>query len=334
MKSIFLKSIALSLIALSLWSCKKDETKTIATSGTAGTLKSSVTTVIIDKTLIATDVITFDFSQSNFGYQAAVTNVLQFAVKGTNFANAKETSLTTNSTKKVFKGLDFNNLLLSLNLATDKNTDIEVRLKSSLSTLSTPNYSNVVALSVRPFPLTSWIYVPGNYQGWDPSTADSLVSITGNNIYTGIIKFDGGNFKITTAKKWDIAYGSAGAGKLSLTGGDISSISAGYKLFTVDLNTLSYTLVDGDYWSLIGNAIPGSNWDKDIDMKSLNDGKNTWTITTSLAVGEFKFRLNHDWGTSIGNGADNVKITTAGTYKVTLTLNADGKSGTYTVTKV
>jgi hypothetical protein len=334
MKSIFLKSIALSLIALSLWSCKKDETKVVATAGTAGALKSSVSSVIIDKSLITTDVIAFSLTKPDFGYQAAISNVLQFAVKGTNFASVKEFTLPANTTSKVFNGLDFNNLLLSLNLPTDKNSDIEVRLKSALSSTSTPVYSNLVSLNVKPFPLTSWIYLPGNYQGWDPLTADSLVSITGNGIYTGVVKMDGGNFKITTAKKWDIAYGVASPGKLSLTGGDISSVSAGYKLLTVDLNLLTYTIIDGDYWSLIGNAIPGSNWDKDVDMKSLNDGKNTWTITTALAVGEFKFRLNHDWGASIGNGADNIKITTAGNYKVTLTLNAEGKTGAYTVVKI
>ena len=86
-------------------------------------------------------------------------------------------------------------------------------------------------------------------------------------------------------------------------------------------------------WSIIGNAVPGSNWSVDTDMKFINDGKNSWTITTPLTAGELKFRLNHDWGTSIGDGANNVAIATAGTYKLTLTLNADGKTGSFTAVK-
>jgi hypothetical protein len=251
MKSTFYKCLALSFIALSLWSCKKDETQTVANAGTGGSLKSSVTSVTLDKTVLTTNVITFTTTNASFGYNAAVTNVLQLAAKGTNFAKPKEASLDVNATSKSYNGLDFNNLLLALGLPTTAASDVEIRIKSSISTAVTPVYSNVVTISAKPFPLTAWIYVPGNYQGWNPATADSLVSVTGNGIYSGIIKFDGDKFKITPAKKWDLAYGDAGGGKLSTSGGDISSVSAGFKLLTVDLNTFVYTIADADYWSIM-----------------------------------------------------------------------------------
>src|SRR3546814_3971117 len=56
-------------------------------------------------------------------------------------------------------------------------------------------FSNVVTVRSKPIPLTSWVYVPGGYQGWDPATADSLVSLTGNGIYTGIIAFPADNLE-------------------------------------------------------------------------------------------------------------------------------------------
>ncbi len=325
MKSIILKSLAFSFIALSLWSCKKDETQAVANAGTGGSLKSSASTVVLDKTMLSNTVITFSLTNANFGYQAAVTNVLQMAVKGTNFANAKEAILTANATTKTYNGLDFNNLLLSLNLPTTSNSDVEIRIKSSISTTMAPVFSNVVSLSAKPFPLTAWIYVPGNYQGWNPATADSLVSVTGNGVYTGVIAFDGGNFKITPAKKWDIAYGVAGAGKISTSGGDISSLSAGAKQLDVDLNNLTYTITPL-VWGIIGNAIPGSNWAVDTDMKYINDGKGTWKVTVALTAGEFKFRKNHDWGTNYGGNAsgaltgDNIAVSTAGNYTITLDI--------------
>jgi hypothetical protein len=333
MKSTFYKCLALSFIALSLWSCKKDETQTVANAGTGGSLKSSVTSVTLDKTVLTTNVITFTTTNASFGYNAAVTNVLQLAAKGTNFAKPKEASLDVNATSKSYNGLDFNNLLLALGLPTTAASDVEIRIKSSISTAVTPVYSNVVTISAKPFPLTAWIYVPGNYQGWNPATADSLVSVTGNGIYSGIIKFDGDKFKITPAKKWDLAYGDAGGGKLSTSGGDISSVSAGFKLLTVDLNTFVYTIADADYWSIIGNAIPGSNWAIDTDLKSTNNGNNTWVTTVALTPGAFKFRKNHDWGTSIGDGGNDINVTAAGNYTLTLTVNADGKTGSYTIVK-
>jgi hypothetical protein len=335
MKSIFFKSLALSFIALSLWSCKKDETRAIANAGSGGSLKSSATSVILDKSMLTTNVITFTLTNANFGYQAAVANTLQLSPKGANFAadKTKEIIIDPNVTTKSYNGLDFNNLLLSLNLSTAANSDVEIRVKAAISNAVAPVYSNVVSISAKPFPLTSWVYVPGAYQGWNPATADSLVSITGNGIYTGIIKFDGGNFKITAAKKWDLAYGDAGGGKLSTSGGDISSVSAGFKLLTVDLNTFVYTIADADYWSIIGNAIPGSNWAIDTDLKSTNNGNNTWVTTVALTPGAFKFRKNHDWGTSIGDGGNDINITAAGNYTLTLTVNADGKTGSYTIVK-
>ncbi len=325
MKSIFLKSLAIGFITLSLWSCKKDETRSVATSGTGGTLKSSATSVVLDKSMLNNNVITFNLTNADFGYSAAVTNTLQLAVKGSNFANPKEAILPANATAKAYNGLDFNNLLLSLNLPTTANTDVEIRVKSSISTAVPPVYSNVVAVSAKPFPLTAWIYVPGNYQGWNPATADSLVSVTGNGVYTGVIAFDGGNFKITPAKKWDIAYGDAGGGKISTSGGDISSISIGSKELVVDLNANTLTITPL-VWGIIGNSIPGSNWSVDSDMKFINDGKGTWKITLNMTPGAFKFRKNHDWGTNYGGNAggtltgDDINITAAGNYTITLDI--------------
>lgn len=326
MKTIVLKFIALSIITLSLWSCKKDGTTATATAGTGGSLKSSTSTVVLDKTMLKTDVVTFTLTNADFGYQAAITNTLQISKKGDSFAPAKtkEVILDANTTTKSYNGLDFNNLLLSLNLSTTVNSDIEIRIKSSISASLSPTYSNVVTMSAKPFPLTSWVYVPGNYQGWEPTTADSLVSVTGNGVYEGLIKFDGNNFKITPAKKWDVAYGTTGGGKLSTSGGDISSESAGWKKLTVDLNANVYTIENAKVWAIIGSATPG-DWSADTDMKYINDGNGLWKITVNLIVGEIKFRQDHDWGVNLGGsagnltpGGANIPVTAAGNYTITL----------------
>ncbi|RKD20152.1 hypothetical protein BCY91_00565 [Pelobium manganitolerans] len=329
MKKIFKHLAILALTAVTFTACEKDEVKSTVSAGTAATLSASADNVVMDKTLLDKDVITFSLQPATFGYDAAVDNILQLSPKGQNFENPKEVILDANATQKTYKGLDFNNLLLALNLSTATSTDVEVRLKSSVSSKIDAVYSNVITIKAKPFPLTAWVYVPGAYQGWEPTTADSLISATGNGVYVGVIPFDGGNFKITPQKKWDVAYGDAGGGKISTSGGDISSGSAGAKEVTVDLNNNTIA-IKPLVWSIVGDGTqvgwpPASGPYDEQDMKFINDGKGLWKKTITLVNGAIKFRKNHDWGTNFGgdgNGnltGDNIPVT-AGTYTVTLDI--------------
>lgn len=324
------------MMFFSFWSCKKDENKTIATSGTPGSLKASVSSVVLDKSMLTSPVITFSMGAADFGYPAGISNSLQFDRKGAGFSAPKEVSVEALTTNKSFNGLDFNNLLLSLNLSPQNASDIEVRVKSSISKDKAPVYSNTVILNVKPFPLTAWIYVPGAYQGWNILNADSLISETGNGVYTGVIAFTPGNleFKLTPAKKWDVSYGDGKNGTLSLTGGNLNALTPGSKQLNVDLNAKTWSLTPLA-WSVIGDATPG-NWFGDSDLKYINDGKGIWTTTLNLVPGQFKFRKNHDWGTNYGgsggklalNGA-NISVATAGSYTITFDLTGNS----YTLTK-
>ncbi|MBK0381781.1 SusE domain-containing protein [Pedobacter sp. SD-b] len=331
MKKIFHKILPLGFMMLAFVACKKDEVKTIVNPGEGSTLSVSANNVVLDKSMLDKNVVTFNLTAANFGYNAAVTNVLQLAAKGSNFASPKEAILPAEALSKSYNGLDFNNLLLSLNLPTAVSSDVEVRIKSTVSSNVEPIYSNVISMKATPFALTSWIYVPGAYQGWNPATADSLISATGNGVYVGVIPFDGGNFKITPLKKWDVAYGDAGNGKISTSGGDISSGSAGAKQLTVDLNANTIK-IDPLVWAVVGSGTasgwpPASGPYNELDMKYINDGKGQWKITIPLSAGgEIKFRKNHDWGTNFGGDAngnltgDNIAVPSAGTYTITLDI--------------
>jgi hypothetical protein len=55
---------------------------------------------------------------------------------------------------------------------------------------------------------------------------------------------------------------------------------------------------------------------------------NLWTATATMGVGEFKFRANNGWDINLGGdlqnlsyGGDNIAVTEAGTYLVTLDLS-------------
>jgi len=317
------------LSILFLTACEKDEVKTVMSDGVSGTLTGTVPSVSLSKDNLDEEAITFSYTPTDFGYPAGTVYSLQFAMGGSDFATPRELVLESGVLSKTYSGLEFNNLLLAIGLPLETASDVEIRLKSALSP-TFAIYSNVLTVNSKPIPLTSWIYVPGGYQGWDPVTADSLVSITGNGIYTGVIVFPADNleFKMTPGKSWDVNYGDGGDGTISPTGGNFMAPAAGMMQLVVDMNSNTWTIEPAAVWSIIGDAIPGSDWAVDTDLKFINDGTGTWTVTLNLSAGKFKFRKNHDWGTNLGgdggaltvNGSD-IAITTAGNY--TLVMNPD-----------
>jgi hypothetical protein len=71
-----------------------------------------------------------------------------------------------------------------------------------------------------------------------------------------------------------------------------------------------------------------------------------WSITTDLVVGFVKFRRNDGWSWELGpdktgslsnlikGGVGNdIPINAAGNYTITLTINADGVTGSCTIVK-
>lgn len=338
MKTLITKFLALGCLAVTvLAACKKDEVKAVAGNGSASVLTASTTTPTLTKATLTNTAITLTGTAQSYGYQAAVAYSFQLAVKGTNFATPTEVALPVGTFTKSYTVQEFNNILLSMNLPVNKSAQLEVRLKTALSSTAGITYSNVLTVTATPFPLTSYIYVPGAYQGWDPTSADSLQSATGNGVYTGIINFTAGNleFKLTPAKKWDVAYGDAGGGKVSTSGGNLKVPAAGQYYLIADLNANTFVLAPADYFSLIGSATPGTAWSTDTDMK-YNNGTLAWEKTVAMTTGEFKVRMNHDWGNSYGvpksgsdgfgvantlnnSSNDNIQITAAGNYKITFT---------------
>ena len=183
------------------------------------------------------------------------------------------------------------------------------------------------------------LYVPGSYQGWDPTkTSTVLASANVDGKYEGYLYFpdDNTKFKFTDVPSWDVNYGDTGAdGVLDAGGTDIEVATGGFYKIDVDLNTLTYTLLKTD-WGLIGSSTPGG-WDSDQNL-TYDATAGTWSIQLDLVPGKIKFRANDDWGLNYGdNGADallenggaDIDIPNAGNYRITLFL--DKPDHTYSI---
>jgi hypothetical protein len=186
------------------------------------------------------------------------------------------------------------------------------------------------------------IYVPGNYQGWNPAGAANLTSPAGNNTYEGYIYFpeDNSPFKFTLGPDWNNNFGDNGAdGTLDQNGANISAPTTGFYKINVDMTNLTYTLQKTE-WGLIGDATAGG-WGEDQNM-AYNSTSGAWEITAKLEGGkDVKFRANDDWALNYGddsanatleqNGA-NIKIPSSGTYQIKLYL--DKPDYTYSIEKL
>ena len=114
----------------------------------------------------------------------------------------------------------------------------------------------------------------------------------------------------------------------------------GFYKINANLNTNTWTATNTT-WGLIGDAIPTTGWNSDVNMTYSATNK-TWSITLDLLAASIKFRANHDWAINFGddgangtleyNGA-NIAIGAAGNYTITMDLRGGNGKYTYTIKK-
>lgn len=194
-------------------------------------------------------------------------------------------------------------------------------------------------MTIKPLAFEEFIYAPGNHQNWTPATAPALQSAGFDGVYKGFSPLDGG-FKFTKARDWNQGeYNSSdfstvseglvlgeGGGNIEMTAKDFYYIVA--DVVKGDLTATATT------WGLIGSATSGQ-WDTDTPMV-YNANDQSWSVTTDLTTGEFKFRANNDWIIDVGGTADdltfggsNITLTEAGNYTITLFLTRSTSNKMY-----
>jgi hypothetical protein len=350
MKTTLIKLLALSGIAILLMpACKKSDTLVTSNGGTAGTLTVNSTTPALTKATVAdtkTQIVTFSFTNATYNFTAAVTNTLQIDVPADNWKNPTSVTFAAGVLSQSYNTLDFDNLLLKLGLKGGVAATVNVRLVQAVSNQVAPIYSNVLTLNVTPFYLTSWIYAVGAFQGWNATSPDSLMSATGNGVYTGIINFTAGNneFLILPAKNFNNKYATNETGAPTATvaynapNNLKAPTTAGQYFVTYNQAAGTITFQLANTYSAIGNTVgDAGGYSNDVPLtKFVNDGVTGWTGLVSFTTGNFKIRQNNDWSFSWGtlgtpdgvtltdNNGANINVA-AGNYQVSFGIAASAK---------
>jgi hypothetical protein len=343
-------------------SCKKEgELFIIQKDAALKTVTASSSNLVLKESAQNDTAMTFSWAAANFGEKTAVSYTLQLTVPAdtmgaTAWSKVKNFTAGNNVLKYGFTGKSLNNLLLSMDLPSEVVNNVVVRIKADVVRVnvdaSKPSpipsvYSAPMTVKITPFSgdpvYTSFLWVPGNYQGWNPGAAPKIVSIKADKVFEGYVDLQAGEFKFTAQPDWTpMAYGDGGAEKLieaNYAGGNFNAPSSGYYFLYANLNTMKYKFIKTN-WGVIGDATP-SGWDNDTDLVYSASTKK-WTVTLNLKnTGSFKFRANDGWDVAMGLKAGklaysdnpvypydanvgNISVAEAGNYTITLDFSTPG----------
>ncbi|RAV27901.1 SusE domain-containing protein [Sinomicrobium soli] len=344
---------ALMLAASLFWSCSDDDNGPVMIPADAPviTAPTSGSSYILTEDNAAGQADRFVWNKANFNVPTQVNYSLQADIPGNDFQSSASLGQTT-ATQLAVSTEHLNNTALRLGLPAEEASEMEVRVTASVNAHTEPLISETILVSVTPYGSDggggSYLWVPGGYQAagnyggdWSPAEAPQLRSLPDSDTeFEGYIYFGtASEYKFTAAPEWGNGeYGDGGSGTLLLNDGENLSAPAGYYLFHVDTENLTYSLLDTQ-WAVIGDAIPGTGWESDVDM-TYDATQKTWSIALDLQPGEMKFRANDDWDLDYGDdegdgtaekGGTNIMIEAGGSYTVVLDLSTPG-AYTYTIT--
>jgi len=339
-KYIFLLFLGLGV----LLACKKEEKDPVLdmsqSVAQAFTSPASGEVFVLDKELIDSLLTTFKWSAATYNLTKleATTYKLEMDFADSNFMNTRNLASTTDTEFPITVG-EMNKELIAMGAVADVPVNVEFRLFSYVN--NDTEYSDLMSgiLTLNFTPYTDVVtypslYVPGDYQGWDPAGAPQIYDFDGDGIYAGYIYFPEDaasfNFKFTSQPDWDgTNYGFGGEGILDIDpeADNLSVPAAGGYQVEVDVNNLTWTYL-AQRWGVIGEW---TAWEDDIDMEW--DAANQYLTVTVEGIPaadnqRFKYRADDDWavnlgakdpddGTLVQGGAD-IPIPDGGTIKFIL----------------
>jgi hypothetical protein len=346
-----MKNIAILLFVVSaVWiasSCKKEAKDPVLDMNST---KSAIITQPVDESITlledqADSLITFtwiaaDYNQSNV---EAIKYLLQMDTAGGGFSIPMELVSTADLSYSITVEV-MNSRLKSIGFPAGISNSVEFRVVSFLNNTTefTNATSEIVSNTFTPYESLSpppagpdSLWVPGDYQGWDPASSYNVFSPDQDGKYSGYVYFPPGGtfeFKFTSAPDWDHTNFGPGGGEGILDPGagfvNLSVPAEGNYFLTADTIGLTWTHELRNFM-LVGTF---NDWGGSPDAElTWDDANKMWTVTIDLdAAAEFKWRANADWAVNLGikdpdNGTLeqdglNIIVENAGNYTINLYL--------------
>ena len=266
MKYIYSLITFFVIIALAV-SCEKQENQVFYKGGTNPVLSASSTSnLTLLPSIAANNAVNFDWTNPSYTFSTGlstldVSNALEIARAGTNFASPTTVSMGT-SLQKRFTVKELNSILMGMNLDGGTLYNMEFRIKSSIDA-AVPLYSNVVKLNITPYldtkyPVPDKLFIVGSAtpNGWgNPTTAAQQFTKTNASTFKITIALAANEWYLflPVNGSWNNKYafdGTKGANNplgdnfAMDKGEDIASPTvAGTYVITVDFKTGRYSLV-------------------------------------------------------------------------------------------
>ena len=347
-------------------SCSNDDDNTMVTPVGAPELISPEdgTSIVLDPLYNANPALTLVWNHAGYSVSTAVTYNIEAVMHNAegSFEGAILAAAPTNNRVTTLTVQQLNEVAISAGLTAFEEGQLDLRVVATLGDNANLRMeSNPITINVTPYSAVEPVlYLVGQVQsyyglnGWDNATAIPMRYIGDGTtkLFEAYVKAaTGDGFKfIGEQGTWDNGnYGTVGGvqdGNLENSGGsgDIKiaeADGAGLYYIKVDLDEMTYKSVKMD-WGIIGSATAGA-WASETPM-AYDFATNKYTISTSLADGELKFRSANtgnfiyagesgsEWKFNVGNSdpkvtynaaAPNFAIT-AGTYNLELIINFDG----------
>jgi len=339
---------------IALFSCEKDEVRAIIDEENAAAPTLTSPTDFYAKVIEEQDLnelITFVWEPVRYGFNTPVTYTLEIDSVTRDFSGAVTLGSSDNNTLSMTIG-ELNTVLLDdLGVTPNEEATIEIRVTSRLANSDKMLTSDALTLMITPWvseapppPVASYLWVAGDFQGWDINSATPIASLREDGVYEGYINIpEGGTneFKLYGVEdSWGApSYGDGGDGTIiehNEAGNNFVAPSPGYYHLAVDLDEMTYVLIEIEAWGIIGDATPGG-WDASTPL-TFDPETETGSITVDLVPGQFKMRANDAWVIDMGVGeerflryenhplmpyveGDRVIIGEAGNYTFTIDLS-------------
>lgn len=327
MKNLYKKLIA--LVALTVIGCTADdvENRPVVEPITTPELQAPQTDTqyILLEDNGDKDADRFVWSAAKYSESVVVNYSLLMDVKDGNFSNPQTLATTEGVTNAAVLVKDLNQAAIELGAIPGETKEFNVIIKSTVSggvamksqkpiTISIKAYSGLIE-----YPFTDWYLVgDATSAGWDNNNKNQPLFRNGSNAkeykFTGFFKK--GYFKLlSNLGNWTPMYGKGSGNTIVYRGTNdpdpdsFEILSDGYYTFTMNVETLTYTLVafDATFSStydtvgIIGSSTP-NGWDASTAMTKSTFDPHLWKIDLlPLNDGEAKFRANNAWDVNWGS---------------------------------